>query len=243
MVKIRQSFALNRAIFTQRTLDSRALTVLASLFHRFTESGNFEAFIHQGDRLIQRANVQVVDENAPNQITIDMAKLDEQAADCDQKPYVLAVGGVLGFYVSTGVAAYTVTITRLGRETGREGRKEILLDNKREIPAGDLFAVTLVRPGIYRAVNELNRAEMHISASLPRGEHYRADQPTLVQSTQVGFEPKEVKTLAGQSLAFNCTAPAQIRVELERPEEPPRQPSEERLRHRVRNPKSKPRPD
>jgi hypothetical protein len=81
---------------------------------------------------------------------------------------------------------------------------------------------------------------MRISVSLPRGEHYRADQPTLVQSTQAGFEPKGVKTLAGRSLAFHCTAPAQIRVELERAEEPPGGPSEGRIRHTVRNPKSKP---
>jgi hypothetical protein len=243
MVKINRSFALNRAVFTQRTLDSRSLTVLASLFHRFTEAGSYEAFFRQGDRIIQRANVQVVEENAPNQLTIDLATLQEQAEDCDQKPYILAVGGVLGFFVSSGTAAYSVTVTRLTRITDREGRKETLLDSARAIPAGDLFAITLVRPGMYRAVNELTQAEMRISVSLPRGEHYRADEPSLVRCSDAGFEPKGVKTLAGRSLAFHCTAPAQIRVELERAEEPTGGPAEERLRRTVRNPRSKRRPD
>jgi hypothetical protein len=240
MAQIRRSFALNRALLSQRPLDSRALTVLAALFHRFPEAGNYEAFLRRGERLLQRVNVQVMDANAPNQITIDLATVEEQVDDGDRKPYVLAVGGVLGFFVSAGTAAYTISINRLKRVSVREGRKEVLLDSAREIPAGDLFVVTLVRPGTYRAVNELNRAEMRIAVSLPRGERYRADQPSLVQSTQAGFDPKAVNTLAGRSLAFNCTAPAHIRVEMERPEEPPTQPPEGRPRRTVMNPKSKP---
>jgi hypothetical protein len=72
MVQIRRSFSLNRAVLSQRTLDSRALTVLASLFHRFTEAGNYEAFFRQGDRLIQRATR--CRRKRP-QITIDLATL------------------------------------------------------------------------------------------------------------------------------------------------------------------------
>lgn len=159
----RRQFRLNRAVFANRPLDSRALTVLASLFHRFTEPGDYEVFVHRDGPLARRLTVRVGAEGGAFQHNLDLAAADAAGPDraCGAD-YVLNTGGVLGFFVSSGSASYTVRVSQLG---ARE--KRTWLESDAAIPAGDLFAVTLVRPGLYRAYDELNRAEAAIRVEMP----------------------------------------------------------------------------
>ncbi len=200
----RKSVVLNRPVFAQRVFDSRALTVLTTLFHRFPEAGDYDLQVWRDERLIHRAPVRVVAEGAPHQIHLDLAALMEMG-----EPYVLAVGGVIGFYVSQGVGQYRVGIAQF---TPRE--KAVRLDNRRAIPEGDLFAVTLVRPGVYHVLQTEGRGEGEIRVRLPRGEPYRPDQATRVTIGKGGaLEPRTVEILAGQSVVFWCTVSASLRIE------------------------------
>jgi hypothetical protein len=207
-----KSVVLNRAIFSQRSFDSAALTVLTSLFHRFPEAGDYDLFVRRGEQVVHRAHVRVAAESAAQQLNVDLARLGDADKGCGceaQAGYTLAVGGVLGFYVSQGVGQYSVTITQPG-----EAQKRTLLSNASAMPEGDLFAVTLVLPGTYRATAE-GGAECEIAVELPQGEKYRTDQPTLVELGSDGaFNPRAVRLLAGQSIVFQCGAPTHIRVEL-----------------------------
>src|SRR5262245_19575247 len=184
---------LNRAAFVIRPYDSQTLTVLTTLLHRFPAVGNFEISINRDSRAVRRLQVRVVDRDAAQQHNIDMAA----NGSADQE-IVLLVGGVLGFYASTGAALYAVTV----RGTGRQ-EKQTLLDSSTGIPSGDLFAVTLVRPGTYRIVDVMSRAEAVATVQMPevpkRGapaahgaNRYRPDQPTLVVLDQKGFSTKDV---------------------------------------------------
>lgn len=200
----RKNVVLNRPVFAQRAFDSRALTVLTTLFHRFPEAGDCDLRIWRDERLIHRAHVRVVAEGAPLQLHLDLAALQETGG-----PYALAVGGVIGFYVSRGVGRYRVEIAQL---THRE--KVVRLDNSQVIPEGDLFAVTLVRPGIYRVLQVEGRGEGEIRVRLPGKERYRPDQATRVTVGKEGImEPRGVEILAGQSVVFWCTVPTSLRVE------------------------------
>ncbi len=227
-----RKLALNRALFADRPLDSAGITALATILHRFTEAGDYELFVRQGDQLVARSMVQVVGElpqppkgdpssaprrprgeGAPNQINLDLATIGQENDALRQVAgNTLATGGVLGFYAGSGTGRYNVTITRIAGD-----QKETVLDSARELPAGDFFAVTLVRPGTYTVVNRPADAQTRVKVELPTQGEYRPGRATLVQAVRGGFEPGELSLFSGQSLLFQCEVPSQFVVELVEP--------------------------
>jgi hypothetical protein len=166
--------------------------------------------------------------NAPSQIDIDLSEFSRSAAPrqesaCPEEQVILLnTQGVIAFYASQGIERYTVSVNQDLRE-----KKLTLLDSQKALPEGDVFAVTLVRPGAYRVEDVARKGEKQlqrgdttihpavgqIQVSPPPRENYRADQITLVERTREGFKPREVSIYSGQSVAFLCRVPAQIRVE------------------------------
>ena len=223
--------ALNRAVFVQRPYQSSGLTVLTTLFHCFREPGAYEVFIQRDGRVIHRQKVKAGVDKGLQQHNIDMAVIGAQEKGCcpeDEAGIELASSGVLGFYASTGTSSYTVVIQRLD-----EKEKRVVLDSAGAVPEGDLFAVTLVHPGIYRVTDELNRAEATVEVQLPepppakgkpqrkaasKEKPYRPDQPSLVQAGKGGFDPKKVRLYSGQTLVVHCQNAARLRVELTKPD-------------------------
>ena len=54
-----KSVVLNRAIFSQRSFDSAALTVLTSLFHRFPEAGDYDLFVRRGEQVVHLSLIHI----------------------------------------------------------------------------------------------------------------------------------------------------------------------------------------
>ena len=209
----KKNVLLNRAIFSVRPYESRALTVLTTLFHHFSEAGNYELFVRRGGAVIYRAAVLVGEAGAQQQLNLDLATLEQpQARECcdhEEGPrYTLALNSIMGFYVSQGTGAYSVEIART------EHKERRVLDSAALIPAGDLFAVTLVRPGTYRAVDEESGAEAQIRVARPDPKTYRKGEVTLITCSGRAFKPKGAEIVSGHSVIFRCESPARIRVEL-----------------------------
>jgi hypothetical protein len=212
--------ALNRALFINRPLDSRALGALVTLLHRFPEPGNYELFVRREGQVTFRGPVDVVGEPNPGperppappgasyQINLDLATLGSAEDGCPEPTPRLATGGVLGFYVSKGASHYTVTLTRIVGE-----KRETVLDNTAGLPEGDFFAVTLVRPGAYVVTNPLAGGRATIKVEAPQREGYRPDQVVMILAGQDAFDPAEAAILSGQSLLFQCRVPSHIVVE------------------------------
>lgn len=207
---------LNRAIFVLRPFQATALTPLTTLIHRFPLAGTFEVFIRRDGSLLHRAPVQVA-EGGVFQINIDMAgKFDST--------YTIAPGGALGFYVGKGEGAYTVSLDRI---TGRE--RTTILDSTKGVPAGDLFAVTLVRAGRYRVIDPANKVDAVITVDTPPApptrieraardgasprQRFRPDQPTGATIARGEMKPKEVRIFAGQTVVFDCAVASNLRIE------------------------------
>jgi hypothetical protein len=243
---------LNRAVFAQRPFDSGALTVLTTLLHRFAEPGDYDITVRSPGKRDRSLRVQVTTSSAPDQINIDLAALDRPAGEpgcCPgESDYTLQTNGVMGFYASQGVDAYSLVIKR------RDLReKKVFLDSASQIPAGDLFAVTLVRPGAYKVTDVLSgKFETLIQVGMPpiarpeqgpkpgqKGRQpktppgdagrYRPDQPTLVTFDKNGFSSKEIRLFAGQSAVFHCQVPARLRVEAAQKDEAAGQPKPKKL--------------
>lgn len=231
----KKQILLNRAIFSQSSFDSSALTVLTTLLHHFTEAGDYDVFVRSTGQRDRRLRLQVLPEGAPTQINIDLAALDkpdEEPGCCqDREDYRLQVNGVAGFYAAQGTGSYNLLINR-----NDQREKTVFLDSASEIPAGDLFAVTLVRPGAYMAADALSgkfrvtiQVEMpparttdngpdqdtgKMSATDSPSPRYRPDRAVLVTLDKNGFNEKTVNLFAGQSIVFFCQIPARLRVEL-----------------------------
>jgi plastocyanin len=228
------NIVLNRAVFSQHSFDSAALTVLTTLFHHFPEAGHL--FLQRGDQVLQRTYVHVVTENAPQQLDIDLARLGEPKKDCESDAYTVIAGGVIAFHVSQGVGQYNVTISQ-----SAAGETHTLLNNREGVPEGDLFAVTLVQPGTYRVTGMEGQGTCEITVELPQGRKYRVDQVTLVEIGKDGtFSPSTLQILAGQTVIFLCRVLTRIRVE-QQPDVTPTAMAEpgKRQRYTLRNPRMK----
>jgi hypothetical protein len=216
---------LNRALFAKRPLESGALSVLGAIFHRFEAAGVYEVMIRVDRGASQRVQVNV-GSGATSQINLDVTALGGDS-DCgceDNEARSLNVGGVMGFYTSKGGSPFTVTVDQL---TDRE--RKVVLDSAQGIPAGDLFSVTLIRPGNYRVTNGLNKSVMALSVNLPKGEKYIVSQTKSVDVVAEGFKSRGETLFPGQTLVFQCHVPAQLRVELvdePQPSAPPAPPSD-----------------
>ncbi len=228
MERADKQVVLNRAVFTQTSFESRSLTVLTTLFHRFPRAGRYRVHVRHASRPVRDLTVVVDERSTRLQANVDLANLfDAKGCCCDDEGEVdLAVNGVVGFYPSTGVGGYRVTVTELTTSTEHgEGEHKVVLDNEKGVPAGDFFAVVLTRPGSYVLAAQNARTEVRVT--LPRRERLRTDEPTLVVLNSDGFTPRSLDLLAGRALVIQCDVDAELRLELvsaedgEEPERPP----------------------
>lgn len=205
MFELQNDVVLNHALFSQRAMDSGALALRGTLLHVFEETGDHGVLIYRDGRFSRRITIGVGGESAAAQLNLDLASND----DADR--YAVRARGVVSFYAAHGTGRYAIVINHTSGEVSRT-----VLDSREGLPANDLFAVTLVRPGTYRARNALNQTQMRAVVRMPRqGEQYDPAQPTLIQAGEQGFDPGEAQILAGQSLLFLARTLARFVVELE----------------------------
>jgi hypothetical protein len=224
---------LNRPVFMQRIFDSTAMTVLCTLLHRFSVVGQYDITIRRSGKVQRHFGVAVSSDEGAHQINVDITKSHHEGGECGcaaSTSYKLKLGGVMGFYASAGTGKYSVTAV-VSNE--KEQKKSKLLDSGSEIPAGDLFALTLVRPGVYRAINTKEKQEFEIRVHLPKGQkEYRPDETqvlTLGKKDQGRAGALDI--YSGQSVVFHCENPARIRAELIREDESAGQPIHDKTMH------------
>jgi hypothetical protein len=211
MSELRSEVAINRVLLTNPALDSGAIAVRGTVFHVFREAGDHDVTILRDGRVAGQFTVAVQPEGAVPQVNVDLAGL---AADADRSGNVtghhgVREGGVMGFAVSLGVGRFAVVISHTAG-----GGSRTVLDSRGPLPAGDLFAVTLVTPGTYRATNLASRARLPITVAMPgRDEPYSPARPTLVRAGDHGFDPAAAHILAGQSIVLLAETPARFLVE------------------------------
>ncbi len=210
----RRPAVLNRAIFTNRSFDSRALSVLTTLVHRFAEAGHYEVFVRRNGAVVHRTDVHVAADHPRTQVNVDLANVAESKRACGchgDAALELRTGGALAFYVSAGVGGYTVTVAN---RAARDEKTGMALDNTKGVPAGGLFALTLVRPGSYR-INASSGGDAYVTVRMPvKEKEYRPDRVTVLTLRKEGFDPKSVEIFSGQSVAIQCDIGADIKAEL-----------------------------
>lgn len=217
---------INRFIFSQANVDSGSLTVLASVVHRFSESGAYFGKIRRGENEVGQFKI-IVGESPSMQssVKIDLKTLEDPLSDQSKNAecscFALSAGGYALFFVSTGAGGYSVEITK----SENEGKKVF---DSRELTGQDMFVASLLRPGMYRITNTLTNAEAELKIVYPQiGKTPRHSQSVQVECTEKAISPAKISVNPGQGVIFSFKVPSRIKVELVAPEDKPKQTSPE----------------
>lgn len=232
---------LNRTLLLQTDADSGALTMLAAVVHSPRKSGIYSGTVYRGEDAVGEFSLRVLDEPGPLQVHVDLAtqrlaggsgrpsrgRDDDPCCDeaggseaHDAPTYTVGRDGNAVFHVSTGVGGYAVQLAGFG---GQEGHDRAQTWDSRELQEGDLFAVTLLRPGAYRVTNDVTRVEAQIRLSYPqRGKTaYRPPEAQRIAVTDKGFEPDRVELQPLQGQVYEIRAASRLRISLTEPDDGP----------------------
>ena len=209
---------VNWPIFTQTSLDSGMLTMLGAVIHNFPEPGEYFGTILLRDEAVGRFNLTVDKECPTVQADIDLATLHRpQQATCkkeSQKRYVVNPKGYAVFHVTRGTGGYAVVIGKLQEK----GEAKLAFDS-RELKEGDMFAVTMIRPGKYNVTNEKSDAKAEITVSYPRVGKVpcRPPNPVNIKCTDKRLTPSKIEIQPAQGQVYQIQTPSRIKIELVQP--------------------------
>lgn len=225
----------NRHLFTQTGVDSGALTMLGAVIHSFREAGEYQIVLMWNNETIRRFPLIVDDQSEAMQVDVDLAWLHRPVLEqVHEGRYMLKPGGHAVFHASRGAGGYAVIVVRLGEPQpgeGGHGRRpaaqpheaQPLPFDSRELRDGDMFAVTLLRPGMYTLTNAVNRAQGEIGVAYPkaRTQHDPALEPISIECANKGFNPNRIQLQPGQGQVYRISTPSRLRIELVKPDDGP----------------------
>lgn len=230
---------INTYALRQTTVRSASLGVLGSVAHPMNEDGVYAGTVFQDGKPVAAFRIEVGANFSKSQADVDLALLiprrKAMESRHDSPSFELVSKGYLVMYVSEGPGGFHVALERAGR---REDRAGSVFDS-RTLQQGDLFIVTLLRPGLYEMHDDLGKAKGQIKVTYPKpGKNpYVPAEPARVDVTADGFRPAEVSVGAAQGVVFTVsTAKASLAVGLAQPDDGPRKKDERRDKVRWTNP-------
>jgi hypothetical protein len=211
----------NSMFLNQTTFDSASPMGSAVVVHRIDEEGEYDVEVGREDEVPDRVGLSVAPQGkkasaAPSSVTIDIAGA-APGTIARQRHHQLDVGGYASFTSAQARSSGSVIVVR------KRGAKDAEFDSRR-LGEPDIFAVTLVRPGLYSARNTLAKAEARIVVTYPVvGERpYRPAEPVDVLCTKKGFGREHVEIGPAQGIIFRFETAARIVVELLEPDDGPK---------------------
>ena len=215
----------NLQALTQTSFDSGSLGGLGVIVHRMNQPGDHQVKVFQTERLLQTYSLRVV-AAAPNagQVNIDLSHALGRLNQLSPRPpedLVVAVSGYAVFHAPPGVSGLAVQLQSPGAKD-----QPPVFDN-RQLKDGDIFAVTIFRPGRYSLTNTIGGAKGELQVSYPvvGDTPYVPPDPLQAQVTAQGFQPGSLQLQPAQGIVFtiNNTA-ARIQIELVAPDDGPAKP-------------------
>jgi hypothetical protein len=216
---------VNRHLFTQTTLDSGSLTMGLAVIHKFSETGEYFGTIHHREKKDVGSFQLTIDRECPiMQADIDLSKLYQpsrgesickRSSNENERRFILNPNGYAIFYVSNGAGRYALTVVEARREV------QAKTFDSRKLIEGDMFAATMIRPGIYIVTNAYNKAKADLSVAYPKigTVPYHPPNPILIECTKDRFEPNFIKIETAQGQLYRIRTPSRIKIELVEPKE------------------------
>ena len=181
------NFNLNRALFEKKDYDSRFVSVLQSLHHRFTKEGHYSCNIYNSNKLIKTFNINVEKECKTLKNNLDIHEILRNKTD----HYNASINDYIGFYVSNGSMQYTISILH------SKNREEREFDSS-NLKMNDIFCVSLIRPGKYIVENRIISARMLVEV-FPFDK--RSVSPKKIE-VKDKFELEKIELMQTETLFF-----------------------------------------
>jgi hypothetical protein len=223
---------INHHLFAETSIDSGALSVACSVVHNFSEPGTYDCSALIGKRTESTFHIAVGDEYPAMQVTVDLAtvglKAAGEACECGGgaraggRHFEINTKGFVVFYVSRGAGGYAVRATGKLRVVDRPA-----VFDSRELGQGDIFAVSLLRPGTHTLTNSTG-AKGKVVVLYPGAkkgrELYNRAKPVEVRCADKEFIPKEVEAEAAQGQIYRVETkePSRIKIELAKADDGPK---------------------
>jgi hypothetical protein len=218
------SARFNSLFLNQTTFDSASPLGSVVLVHRFDDEGEYDVELGREGEVPDRVALSVAPqvkearEVQASSVTIDSAGA-APGTIAAQRRSKLHAGGYAAFTSMHARSSGSVIVAR------KRGEKDAEFDSRR-LGEHDLFAVTLVRPGLYAVRNTLAKAkaEGRIVVTYPVvGERpYRPADPVDVVCTKKGFDPERLEIGPAQGIIFRFQTAAHLLVELLEPDDGPK---------------------
>jgi hypothetical protein len=211
------------ALETQR-ISSAALGPLGMVAHQMWTAGRFLGRIIEAQIEVARFELDVLQGGDP-QADIDLAKLVVRSGSSEirTRRYKVALEGFAVFFVSEGRGGYRVTLETMGEGKTKSKPKRVF--DSAKLGANDMFAVTLIRPGIWTAHDRPSKGEASIQVTYPnlgKSAYRPTDEATIIKVGDQGMRPKKAKIGPGEGIVLLVeTKAASITVELTKPDDGP----------------------
>ncbi len=230
-------------VFTQTSFDSGALSGLGAVVHRLTQPGEHRVTVLQGEKPIQTFPMRVMAMPAqpptlgphplpaagPMELHVDLGRAlaaPGRAAALQPEDMAVVEQGYAVFHAPPGSSGLAVQLNAPQAETGAPSF------DSRKLQNGDIFAVTLLRPGRYSLTNSLHSAgaaptsggtgEIRVSYPVIGDKPYSPPDPLQVQVGEGGFQPASIQLQPMQGLIFHIgNTAARIQIELVEPDDGP----------------------
>jgi hypothetical protein len=230
----------NVQLITRTGFDSGSLGGLAAVVHRFAEPGDHQLTILQADQPVHTLSLRVLPVGQmpaqlgqqlpsgtrptaveiPLEVHLDLgqvvAPLGQLAAQPPGPALQVGAEGYAVFHAPTGAQGFAVQVQP-------SGAPDITFDTRR-LQNGDIFSVTLLRPGRYSLANASTGASGEIRVAYPvvSDTPYRPPDPLEVQCGDSGFQPSAIELKPAQGLIFHIgNTEARIQIELVEPDDGP----------------------
>lgn len=233
---------INQQLIAQTTLDSGALTMLGAVIHNFPEPGEYHGAVLNGKQLAATFRLTVEEQSPATQVNIDLAALtgplsDRPSSECECQVerregepesaphFVVNPRGHALFYVSQGKGGFAVKVNRVNEQ-------RILFDS-RELQDGDLFAATLIRPGLYSVTNVPTRSRGEVVVGYPKmgKTAFSPSEPATIEAANKGLfvvaggkdaKLDKLRLEPAQGQLYRIRVPSRIKIELTKPDDGPK---------------------
>lgn len=228
---------VNRNFLEQTSFDSGMPSGLGVVIHKFERPGQYEIALLRDDRVVQRMPLVVAEEvtgeeasqrrqtssgweaEAPSShVSMEMSQAALARPTSETaRPYTVRAGGYMSFTAARHEDASAVVA-----RSQQEGEREELFDSRR-LDEGDMFAVTMIRPGRYDLRNTETEARGQITVAYPTvgDEPYRPPGPVAVDCTDQGFSMSDIDLMPAQGIIFRVRTPSRIQIDLVEPDDGP----------------------
>jgi hypothetical protein len=167
-------------------------------------------------------------------VDIDIAR-SRSSLGADRRGLTLELrpGGHLILHASSGPADAYVLLRQQAAE-GQEPREGAEFDSRR-LRANDLFAVTLLRPGMYSVTDEIGHGRGSVRVTYPTvGDAPASIEPVLVTVNNGSIDPADLTIRPAHPLVFGIEqGESAIAVRLETPDDGPKSKEDERRARRL----------